>query len=533
MSRAGYTGRARPSLQLANAQDRQYREPRSREPISLCKLVPSTMKMALSLPVLLLIAAFATAAPNGPHAATNRTPAAVPVTRPPLVPLDDPYIRTFEFAPMGTVYVYLPKQIDDATDVVLFASGDGGWEPRVVDMVARMQALGKIVVGFSTPEYLQRLDASKLKCAYPPQELEALSQFIQRELGIHSYRVPVLVGYSSGASLAYVAMAQTPINTFVGGIGLGFCPELALTKPLCRQGALTKAPEFDKDHYRLYPIEQLVAPFEVLQGQTDELCKLGDTEAFMKQAGNVTLTPVPKIGHGFAPVAEWFSYFVAAYESIEAKRSIENPSIDAEVAGLPLIERFVGSKNNTLVVVLSGDGGWSTLTEKVTQQLNADGFPVVGWNMLKYFWNAKPPEKAAADLAQIIEHYTNAWQKDAVILAGYSMGADVLPGIVNRLPLAQQQRIRSIILMAPERATDYEFHVSGWLNRIPKDASPIAPEVMKLLDGIHLTCVYGTDEANRSLCTQLDVNKPTLTVKELPGAHHFDGDYEALARLIR
>ncbi len=39
-------------------------------------------------------------------------------------------------------------------------------------MVVAMQARGKIVVGFSTPEYLKRLDASKLKCAYPPGELE-------------------------------------------------------------------------------------------------------------------------------------------------------------------------------------------------------------------------------------------------------------------------------------------------------------------------------------------------------------------------
>ena len=127
------------------------------------------MKLALSLPVLLLFAALATAAANRPHAATNQPAVAAPVAQPPLVPLDDPYIKTFEFAPMGAVYVYLPKRIDDATDVVLFASGDGGWEPRVVDMVVRMQALGKIVVGFSTPEYLKRLDASNLKCAYPPE----------------------------------------------------------------------------------------------------------------------------------------------------------------------------------------------------------------------------------------------------------------------------------------------------------------------------------------------------------------------------
>jgi type IV secretory pathway VirJ component len=182
---------------------------------------------------------------------------------------------------------------------------------------------------------------------------------------------------------------------------------------------------------------------------------------------------------------------------------------------------------------LSGDGGWSTLTERVTDELNASGLPVVGWNTLKYFWTAKTPEHASADLAAIIRYFSDAWHTQDVILTGYSMGADVLPAIVNRLPPAEQRRIRSVVLMAPGRATDYEFHISGWLQHVPKDAQPIAPEVENMPADIRLTCIYGSDEAERSLCTQIDAGKPGLTLKELPGAHHFDGDYEGLARLVR
>jgi len=501
------------------------------------------MMNAPSVLGVLLFAVLATGAtpkPSKPapaHQAASAAPAKQApdpgAQEPPLVPLDDPFIKTFEFAPMGTVYAYLPKKIDDDTDIVLFASGDGGWEPRVVDMVVKMQARGQIVVGFSTPEYLKRIDASKLKCAYPPGELEGLSQFIQRKLGIRIYRVPVVVGYSSGASLAYVAMAQTPINAFVGAVGLGFCPDLALTKPLCRQGALTTAPQFDTDHWRLEPIDKLVAPLEILQGQADELCKVDDVEAFMKQVGNANVTSLPKVGHGFSSVSEWFPTFTTAYDAIDAKRPTEAPPSSAALAGLPLIERPIESKGNTFVVMLSGDGGWSTLTEKVTTELNETGYPVVGWNMLKYFWSAKTPEHAAGDLATIIRYFAKTWHKDQVVLAGYSMGADVLPAIVNRLPIAEQQRVRSIVLMAPERSTDFEFHLGGWLQHIPKDAQPIAPEVAALPDGVRMTCIYGSDEAERSLCTQLDSNKATLTLKALPGAHHFDGNYEALAKLVR
>ncbi len=203
------------------------------------------------------------------------------------------------------------------------------------------------------------------------------------------------------------------------------------------------------------------------------------------------------------------------------------------VAGLPLIVRPIDSSARTLVVMLSGDGGWSTLTVKVTDALNADGFPVVGWNMLKYFWRAKTPQRASDDLARIMRYFTATWHTDDVILAGYSMGASVLPAIVNGLPATEQRKIRSVVLMAPSRATDFEFHLSGWLQHIPKHARPIAPDVADMPSGVRVTCIYGSDEGDDSLCTQLGAGTATLTLKELPGAHHFDGDYEALARLIR
>jgi len=504
------------------------------------------MKIAPSVLGLLLCAAWLVAPTTdarkatSPHTNAQQPKPAQPATganasEKPLVPTDDPYIKTFQFAPMGDVYVYLPKTIDDDTDVILFASGDGGWEPRVVDMVVRMQALGKIVVGFSTPEYLKRLDASSLKCAYPPQELEALSQFVQRKLEIRSYRVPMLVGYSSGASLAYVAAAQTPINTFVGAIGLGFCRDLSLEKPLCRQGSLKTTPVKEKpdaEGVRLQPVEHLVAPYELLQGQVDEACSLEEVSAFMKQT-DVALHPVAKVGHGFGAINEWFPEFLAAYNTLADRRRAATPPSNAALTGLSLIERPVSGGNGTFVIMLSGDGGWSTLTEKVTDELNGDGYSVVGWNMLKYLWTAKTPEQGGTDLATIIRYYVGAWHKQAVIVAGYSLGADVLPAMVNRLPVAEQQRVRSVVLMAPERATDFAFHVSGWLHHVPKDATPIAPEVANLREGVRMTCIYGADEADTSLCTAVDPNSGALTIKELPGAHHFDGNYEALAKLVR
>jgi type IV secretory pathway VirJ component len=443
---------------------------------------------------------------------------------------DTPFVKHFDFPPMGPVVVYVPDRVDAATDVVLLASGDGGWDPQMTDIATRIQGVGKIVVGFSTPEYLKRAAAADSKCTNSAGDLVGLSQFVQRQLGSHAYRTPMVVGYASGASLAYVVAAQAPINAFVGSIAIGFCPDLALEKPLCRRGALRQS-QIKGDVGELRPIGRVVTPLEVLPVPTGGRCKAGDEAAFMQDVDNSHV--VPLLEPNRADVDAWLQDFFSAYAALAVKRPVPQAAKTDELAGLPLIERPVETPSATLIVMLSGDGGWSTLTERVTDELNASGLPVVGWNTLKYFWTAKAPERASADLAAIIRYYSDAWHTQDVILAGYSMGADVLPGIVNRLAPAEQRRVRSVVLMAPGRATDYEFHISGWLQHVPKDAQPIAPEVENMPADIKLTCIYGSDEADRSLCTQIDARKPGLTLKELPGAHHFDGDYEGLARLVR
>ena len=443
---------------------------------------------------------------------------------------DTPFVKHFDFPPTGTVVVYVPDQVDATTDVVLLASGDGGWNPQMVDIATQIQAAGKIVAGFSTPEYLKRAAATDSKCTNSAGDLVGLSQFVQRQLGSRVYRTPMLVGYASGASLAYVIAAQAPINSFVGSIAVGFCPDLTLEKSLCRRGALRKS-QIKGDAGALRPVERVVTPLEVLPVSAGGHCKAGDAAAFMQDVDNSHVMPM-NAANG-ADIDAWLKEFFSAYAALVAKRPVAQAAKTAELAGLPLIERPVETSSPTLIVMLSGDGGWSTLTERVTDELNASGLPVVGWNTLKYFWTAKTPEHASVDLAAIIRYFSDAWHTQDVILAGYSMGADVLPAIVNRLPPAEQRRVRSVVLMAPGRATDYEFHISGWLQHVPKDAQPIAPEVENMPADIRLTCIYGADERDHSLCTQINAAKPGLTLKELPGAHHFDGDYEGLARLVR
>src|SRR5205085_3472416 len=101
-------------------------------------------------------------------------------------------------------------------------------------------------------------------------------------------------------------------------------------------------------------------------------------------------------------------------------------------AKLPLIEvPATRGNSDTLVVFVSGDGGWAKIDKSIASILAANGMHVVGLNSLQYFWTKRTPESAARDLQSIIETHLGA--RKNVVIAGYSRGADVLPAMIARM----------------------------------------------------------------------------------------------------
>ena len=201
----------------------------------------------------------------------------------------------------------------------------------------------------------------------------------------------------------------------------------------------------------------------------------------------------------------------------------------AIVANVPLIERPVDSATTRLVIMLSGDGGWEKLADTVGRTLNARGLPVVGWSTLRYFWNAKSPEDAARDLGAVIDYYQRHWRKTRTTLIGYSRGAEVLPIMVRKLSPAARASIDVLVLLAPERIAGFEFHVVEWWKPVPKGIE-VQPEIEALAPQMHVVCVYGTDDTERSVCPLLDAAH--IEIEALPGGHHFDGHYAELAAFV-
>ena len=120
-------------------------------------------------------------------------------------------VDTVRYGRFGPVVLY--RQREHPSQVVLFVSGDGGWNRAVVGMAEELATMGALVVGIDIRRYLNALAAAKEPCSYPAADFEALSQWLQHTLGFPRYVSPVMVGHSSGATLVYATLAPARATT--------------------------------------------------------------------------------------------------------------------------------------------------------------------------------------------------------------------------------------------------------------------------------------------------------------------------------
>jgi type IV secretory pathway VirJ component len=425
------------------------------------------------------------------------------------------------FGRFGKLAIY--RNSDQPSHVVLFVSGDGGWNLGVVDMARSLADMDALVVGIDITTYFHSIKNSGEDCVYSAAEFESLSKFVQKNLKLANYRIPVLVGYSSGASLVYAVMVQAPYNTFKGAVSLGFCPSLPMTPGLCQSNGL-KWQAGPKGEMIIAPFTGLSKPWFAIQGSEDQVCDPVTTSGFVKQANNASLISLPHVGHGFSVPKNWLPQFKKAFEEITADES-ETQGQNTSLSDLPLVE--VEAKQpgrNCLAVLLTGDGGWAGLDQEVSGELAEKGVPVIGLSTLKYFWTSRTPDSASKDLERILKHYLDLWKKDRAVLVGYSLGADVLPFMASRLPKELLAKTTLIALLGPGGKANFEFHLSDWLGDTDDKGLPTLPEIQKLT-GTHLLCLYGNEETD---CVCPRISQAEAKAKALPGAHHFDGNYKAI-----
>jgi type IV secretory pathway VirJ component len=225
------------------------------------------------------------------------------------------------------------------------------------------------------------------------------------------------------------------------------------------------------------------------------------------------------------------SQFKQAFSSIAGRKDIGLPlPSSAELKDLPLIEvPASGPGRDIMAVHITGDGGWGVTDRGLSNALAQHGIPVVGLNSLHYFWTPRTPEGVAKDLERILRYYLVAWKKDKAITIGYSMGADILPFMLNRLPEEMLSKVQLVALLGPDHTADFEFHFTDWLGISGQNALPVIPEVDRLRVK-KILCFYGSEDKKDIICNSLT---PGLAeVVTLKTGHRIGTNFEDIVKTI-
>ena len=419
-----------------------------------------------------------------------------------------------------TVAVYKPA--GTPSSFALFLSGDAGWDQAMSDAAQALVAKGAMVTGIDTPAFLRMLERQPgTDCEYVAGDFENLSHFVQAYYKLPDYLPPIVVGLGTGSALGYGELAEGPADATGGALLLGFKPGLGLRKRLCTGNALATDRHPDNRGYDVLAAKAVATPLTLFTDAGGETA----TKSFAGQLGQASAVTLAD-GTAGAPQP-----FLDAYDKLAASLKPSAPAAPASLDGLPVIEvpaKAGVPQTDAFAILISGDGGWAGLDQEVAGALSAQGIPVIGVDSLRYFWTPRTPESAAADTDRIIRYYLSHLNKQQVLLVGYSQGADVMPFIINRLPAETRKHVALGAVMGLSEHALFEFHVGNWVNATQDQGLPTAPEMERPQD-IPMLCIYGEGETD-TLCPKLNPQK--VHVVELPGGHHFGGDYQKLAQEI-
>jgi type IV secretory pathway VirJ component len=276
---------------------------------------------AALMPALAPPAAGAQSAPSAAESAAAEHPHKTPARKKKAPPAHDAAaFRYVNVAGFGEVAVYKPA--GQSRGLALFASGDGGWNLGVLDMAHEAVGLGFWVAGFSTPQFLKALDADEGECSDADGRLAKLGEAVVREFGLPIDTRPIVIGYSSGATIVYAALAEDAGHTLGGGISLGFCPDLLIKKPFCpgRGGLAQQKQQVAPFGYVFDKRETVQAPWRILQGEADQVCDPKFAPEFVQGQADAKAVMLPKVGHGFGVPKNWMpQYRDSVREVLEAK----------------------------------------------------------------------------------------------------------------------------------------------------------------------------------------------------------------------
>jgi type IV secretory pathway VirJ component len=435
-------------------------------------------------------------------------------------------------APFGKVFVY--KRSGVPGNVIIMISGDGGWKYGVIGFAETFSDMGNLVIGVDILRYYKYLRQSPADCYSVSADFVQLATVVEKKYNFPDYRPPVVMGYSSGATLVYGILAQARAGTYIGGISVGFCSDIELPKMLCQINGLTEKDDVKGKSYFLLPDSKLGNQWIVLHGKLDKVCNYSETADFVSKTSNAELITLPNVGHGFSKwsdfMPQWKDAFARLVEKFE-KDQPANINID-QLRKLPLIitNTKLQNKNAPVALVISGDGGWYGFEQLIADNLAKQGIPSIGLDSKRYFWKRRSPEETASDITKALNYYGKEWNREKFLLIGYSLGAEIVPFLVTRMSEEMRSKILSEVLLSPETNTDFEIHISNMIgigNR--QNTYNVIDEIVRI-KVVPTLIIFGANEKSKvpALLTNTSVK-----ITKIPGDHHYKFDTQLIIKTMK
>ncbi len=435
-------------------------------------------------------------------------------------------------APFGKVFIY--KQTATPQNVVIMISGEVGWKSGVTGFAETFSKMNTMVIGVDIVRYYKNLKQRQDECYNVGTDFVELTIAIEKKYNFPDYAPPVIMGYSSGATLVYGILAQSRTGSFIGGISLGFCPNIELPKMLCQAYGLSQSINVPGKSYFFQPDTLLENRWIVLQGKIDKVCSYSEVSDFVNKTADAELISLENVGHGFSKVNNFMPQWKDAYINlIKKSEKLQATSVNFDlVKNLPLVITKTNIHRNDapLALLISGDGGWYGFEQLISDSLARVGIATIGLDSRKYFWKRRSTEETADDLALALNYYAKEWGKRRLLLIGYSLGGEIVPFIVNKWSDEMKSKIVSTVLLSPAITTDLEVHISNMLglgNR--QNTYNVVDEIIKM-QPVPTLCIFGEGEKNP--VPQL-LAGTSAKIRFVPGDHHYRSNVKLLIETMR
>jgi type IV secretory pathway VirJ component len=411
---------------------------------------------------------------------------------------------------LGSLHVFAPQ--GDPHSIVIWLGAASGWSLADEAAARRLTSAGAIVAGVDLPGYLAALEKEHGRCLYLVGDVEHAARLVERRFGLDRYLSPILASTGTGGRLALAMMEQAPPATFAGVAAVDPATDLETATPICRQppSDVGMAAEAGGDSTVIGYSAHATAYGK--HARPMAALSLAGPRAVLEQ-----ILPAPTPEDALAEL------ILRQFATDRWNGSAAQGSLD-----LPLTT-LSSSPGAPLAIVFSGDGGWRDIDKEIAAALHRRGYAVIGWDCLRYFWQARTPDILARDMASLMSFYQARWRPPEIVLIGYSFGADVLPFAFNRLPPELRKRIVQISLLGYAGRADFEIRVAGWFGAGPSDAALDGGPELARIEPRLVQCFYGAEEGD-SACPRLSGRG--AEVIETGGGHHFDGGYMTLAQRI-